>query len=151
NLLPTPIARPSASAVRPSSSIAQPCAPSVGPSTPAPPPSTTPVRPADAPRVSVVLPVYNHLRFLPEAIRSVLAQTYRDFELVIVTDGSPDGTKEYLDALTDPRIVVVHQENRRLPGALNTGFAHARGELLTWVSADNHCAPLFLEALVGAL
>ncbi|MCC6850398.1 MAG: glycosyltransferase [Deltaproteobacteria bacterium] len=110
-----------------------------------------PDRGRGAPRVSVVLPVYNHLRFLPEAIGSVLAQTYTDFELVIVNDGSTDGTREYLDTLADPRIVVVHQENRRLPGALNTGFARACGELLTWTSADNHCAPLFLEALVGAL
>lgn len=108
-------------------------------------------RTADAPRVSVVLPVYNHLRFLPEAIASILGQTYRDFELIIVNDGSTDGTRAYLDALRDPRVVVVHQENRRLPGALNAGFAHARGELFTWTSADNHCAPIFLEALVGAL
>ena len=113
-------------------------------------PTTAPAS-GGSPRVSVVLPVYNHLRFLPAAIASVLAQTYGDFELVIVNDGSTDGTREYLDGITDPRIVVVHQENRRLPGALNTGFAHARGELLTWISADNACAPLFLAALVGAL
>jgi GT2 family glycosyltransferase len=98
-----------------------------------------------------VLPVYNHVRFLPAAIASVLAQTWGDYELVIVNDGSTDGTREYLDGISDPRIVVLHQENRRLPGALNTGFARARGELLTWTSADNHCAPIFLEALVGAL
>lgn len=104
-----------------------------------------------APRVSVVLPVYNHCRFLPRAIGSVLAQTFTDFELVVVNDGSTDGTREYLDGLGDPRIVVVHQENQRLPRALNAGFAVARGELLTWVSADNSCAPMFLEALVGAL
>lgn len=113
---------------------------------------TTPrPRAAGAPRVSIVLPVYNHLRFLPEAIGSILAQTYREFELVIVNDGSTDGTREYLDALTDPRVVVVHQDNRRLPSALNTGFARARGELFTWTSADNHVSPLFLEGLVGAL
>src|SRR6185369_9920514 len=58
---------------------------------------------------------------------------------------------EYLDDLRDPRVVVVHQDNQRLPGALNSGFARARGELFTWVSADNACAPMFLEALVGAL
>jgi GT2 family glycosyltransferase len=122
------------------------------PATPSPAArSTAAPHTAADPRVTVVLPVYNHLRFLPEAIGSILAQTYRDFELVIVNDGSTDGTREYLDALRDPRVVVVHQENRRLPGALNTGFAHARGELLTWTSADNHCGPLFLEALVGAL
>lgn len=68
-----------------------------------------------------------------------------------MNDGSTDGTREYLDALADPRIVVVHQENRRLPSALNAGFARARGQLFTWTSADNYCAPTFLEALVGAL
>ncbi len=103
------------------------------------------------PRVSVVLPTYNHLQFLPKAIESVLAQTYGDFELVVVNDGSTDGTREYLDGLQDPRIRVVHQENRRLPEALNTGFRAARGEMLTWISADNHCAPDFLQHLVGAL
>ncbi|MBI3769877.1 MAG: glycosyltransferase [Deltaproteobacteria bacterium] len=104
-----------------------------------------------APRVSVVLPVYNHRRFLPPAIGSLLAQTYTDFELIVVDDGSTDGTREYLDALADPRVVVIHQDNQRLPAALNAGFARARGELLTWVSADNSCAPMFLEALVAAL
>lgn len=103
------------------------------------------------PRVSVVLPTYNHLAFLPRAIESILEQTYRDFELIVVNDGSTDGTKEYLETLTDPRIKVIHQENKRLPEALNTGFKAARGELLTWTSSDNHCAPMFLEALVSAL
>jgi GT2 family glycosyltransferase len=149
---------------RPAAAAVGAAAPTVA--LPTPPPAPAPTAPpaavlapaapraaatTTAPRVSVVLPVYNHLRFLPEAIGSVLAQTHRDFELVIVNDGSTDGTTEYLDAIRDPRVVVVHQENRRLPGALNAGFARARGELLTWVSADNHCAPLFLEALVGAL
>ncbi|HAV64935.1 MAG TPA: hypothetical protein DCY13_21510, partial [Verrucomicrobiales bacterium] len=103
------------------------------------------------PRVSVVLPTFNHLALLPQSIASILAQTFEDFELVIVNDGSTDGTREYLDSLNDPRIRVIHQNNRRLPAALNAGFAIARGELLTWTSADNYCAPVFLEALVGAL
>lgn len=103
------------------------------------------------PLVSVVLPTYNHLKFLPQAVQSVLAQTFHNFELIIVNDGSTDGTKEYLDTLNNPRIRVIHQENKRLPGALNTGFQAAQGELLTWVSSDNYCSPVFLEALVGAL
>jgi GT2 family glycosyltransferase len=118
-----------------------------------PPKAAAPAQaaPRSGPRVTVVLPIYNHRSLLPGAIASVLAQTYTDFELVVVNDGSTDGTREYLDGLTDPRIVIVHQENQRLPGALNTGFARARCELLTWTSADNTCAPMFLEALVGAL
>lgn len=102
-------------------------------------------------KVSVVLPTYNHLEFLPTAIHGILKQTYTDFELIIVNDGSTDGTREYLDNLKDPRIRVIHQENKRLPEALNTGFRAARGELLTWVSSDNYCAPIFIEALLTAL
>jgi GT2 family glycosyltransferase/MoaA/NifB/PqqE/SkfB family radical SAM enzyme/Flp pilus assembly protein TadD len=103
-----------------------------------------------SPRVTVVLPTYNHLSHLPAGIGSILAQTSRDFELVVVNDGSTDGTKEYLDRLTDPRIRVIHQENRRLPGALNAGMAQARGELLTWTSADNILAPDFIEVMCAA-
>lgn len=103
------------------------------------------------PRLSIVLPTYNHLHYLPASIQSILTQTFTDFELIIVNDGSTDGTREYLDTLKDPRIKVIHQENKRLPEALNTGFRAARGELLTWISSDNYCVPIFLEALVAAL
>jgi hypothetical protein len=82
----------------------------------------------------------------------VLAQTFADFELIVVDDASTDDTGRYLLGLTDPRIRIIrHEHNRRLPSALNTGFAAARGEFLTWTSADNCCSPLFLEALVAAL
>ncbi|MEN6520918.1 MAG: glycosyltransferase [Armatimonadota bacterium] len=103
------------------------------------------------PRVSVVMPSYNHMQYLPHAVESVLAQTYKDFELIIVNDGSTDGTRSYLDGIKDPRVKLIHQENKRLPGALNTGFTASRGELLTWTSADNLCLPGFLETLVAAL
>ncbi len=103
------------------------------------------------PRVSVVLPTYNHAQFLPQAVGSVLAQTFADFELIIVNDGSTDHTRDYLATITDTRVRVVNQENQRLPRALNNGFAAARGGLLAWTSADNYCAPVFLEALVAAL
>ncbi len=116
--------------------------------------SALPAHPAarpGAPRVSVVLPTYNHREFLPLAVESLRQQTFKDFELIIVNDGSTDGTQEYLDGLKDPRIHPIHQSNQRLPRALNAGFEKARGELLTWTSADNYCSPIFLEALVGAL
>lgn len=105
----------------------------------------------NGPRVSIVLPTYNHRTFLPLAVESMRQQTFKDFELIIVNDGSTDGTKEYLDSLKDPRIRTIHQTNQRLPRALNAGFKAARGEFLGWISADNYCAPIFLEALVGAL
>lgn len=114
-------------------------------------PQVSAVHSPGAPLVSVVLPTYNHLKFLPAAIDSLIGQSFGNFELIIVNDGSTDGTREYLDQLKDPRIRVIHQENQRLPGALNAGFKAARGQLLTWVSADNFAAPIFLEALVAAL
>ncbi len=113
-------------------------------------PAVTP-RLTGGPRVSLVLPTCNHADFLPTAIDSILAQTFQDFELIVVNDGSTDHTKRFLDSLSAPRIKVIHQENKRLPGALNTGFRAAQGELLTWTSSDNYCAPTFLEQLVAAL
>jgi len=103
------------------------------------------------PMVSIVLPTYNHVELLPVSVESILGQTVSDFELIIVDDGSTDGTREYLDSLTDPRLVIISQPNKRLPNALNTGFDLARGQYLTWTSDDNYCSPLFLEILVAAL
>ncbi len=145
---PIPAAMPPVGAPSPIPT-AMPAAVAVAPSTASPKPARRAL--SATPRVSVVLPVYNHGRFLPCAVESLCAQTFTDFELIIVNDGSTDDTRAVLDALTDPRISMIHQENRRLPTALNVGFARARGELFTWVSADNYCAPLFLEGLVGAL
>jgi glycosyltransferase involved in cell wall biosynthesis len=106
----------------------------------------------EAPRVSVVLPTYNQAHYLPQALDSVLNQTWRDFELVVVNDGSTDETPRILDEYQRRYgIKVVHQENRKLPGALNTGFRLARGQYLTWTSSDNIMRPRMLEVLVGAL
>ena len=101
--------------------------------------------------VSVVLPVYNGEDLVEESIRSILEQTYRSLELIIVDDGSTDRTPELVDAWAakDPRIVVIHKKNGKLPRALNSGFSRANGEFLTWTSADNNMHPDFLEKLVG--
>ncbi|MCP4004271.1 MAG: glycosyltransferase [bacterium] len=103
------------------------------------------------PRVSVVLPTFNRASMLPLSLESILNQTYQDYEVIVVDDGSTDGTAALLDSVQHPRLRVLYQENKRLPRALNAGFDEARGELLTWISSDNYCAPMFLEALVGAL
>ncbi len=92
--------------------------------------------------VSVVLPVYNHAAMLPGAVRSVLAQTYRNFELIIVNDGSTDGVERVLaEFLDDPRVRILTQSNQKLPKALSNGFEFARGEFWTWTSADNLMGP----------
>ena len=103
--------------------------------------------------VSIVLPVYNGDDYVEASIKSVLSQTYKNFELIIVDDGSTDRTPEIVDSCAekDRRIKVIHQENRKLPRTLSRGFREARGELFTWTSADNIMHPQFLEKFVGEM
>ncbi len=103
--------------------------------------------------VSIVLPVYNGEKHLQEAIESILGQTYRDFELIIVNDGSTDKSPEIMKdySARDQRIRIIHQENQKLPRSLSNGFRIARGEYLTWTSDDNRLKPRFLELMVGCL
>jgi hypothetical protein len=106
----------------------------------------------DDPAISVVLPTYNHLRYLPAAIADIVGQTRADWELIVVDDGSTDGTADWLSgSALDPRIRWLRQDNAGPDQAINTGIRAARGDYVTWVSADNRCAPYFLEALAAAL
>ena len=82
------------------------------------------------PAVSVVIATYNRARFLPETIDSVLGQRFRDFELIVVDDGSTDDTPELLKSYGD-RIRILCQENRGPAAARNLGIRHARGR---WIS-----------------
>ena len=77
-------------------------------------------------KISIVMPTYNAMPFLSEAVESILSQTFDQFEFLIVNDGSTDGSKTYLDSLTDPRIRVIHQENQGIVAALNTGIEEAQ-------------------------
>jgi glycosyltransferase involved in cell wall biosynthesis len=102
--------------------------------------------------ISVVLPVYNGAPFIAASIESVLAQTYTDFELIVVDDGSTDETPAILRSYeNDPRVRLIRQPNRKLPAALNAGFAEARGEFSTWTSADNLMQPEMLGELAKFL
>jgi len=102
-------------------------------------------------KVSIVLPTYNQRMFLAKAIESILNQTFANFELIVVNDGSTDDTANFLATVKHPKLRVISQANQGLPGALNTGFAAARGEYWTWTSSDNMVAPTWLEELVKAL
>jgi GT2 family glycosyltransferase len=103
------------------------------------------------PRVSVIVPAYNGARTILETIRSVQAQTFRDFELIVVNDGSTDGTLEVLAGVADPRLHVFSYENGGLATARNRGMARAAGELLAFVDADDCWTADKLEAQVSAL
>lgn len=103
------------------------------------------------PKVSVILPTYNDLKYLDEAVSSALSQTFEDFELIVVDDGSTDGTSEYLETIKNKKLRVIRKENGGAFDAINHGIEHARGELLTWISSDNICPEYFLEALVAGI
>lgn len=105
----------------------------------------------ELPKVSVVLPTYNRATLIEKAVRNILEQDYANLELIIVNDGSSDGTREILDAIDDPRVRVIHQENRGLPRALNSGFEQAAGEYWTWTSDDNRYRPGAIKAMVREL
>jgi hypothetical protein len=93
------------------------------------------------PRVSVVMPVYNVEAYVAEAIQSVLAQTFADFELIVVDDGGCDGSMEICRSFADPRISIVSQRNHGLAGARNTGIAAARGEFVALLDSDDRWLP----------
>jgi len=94
------------------------------------------------PLVTVLLPVYNGERFLADAITSVLNQTFGDFELLVVDDGSTDGSAGILNSFNDPRIRVLKNEERlKLSGALNRGMDNSSGTYIARMDADDICLP----------
>lgn len=90
-------------------------------------------------KFSIIIPVYNVEKYLDDCVRSVLAQSYRDYEIILVDDGSRDGSGTLCDTLAakDSRIRVIHQENQGLSGARNTGMAAAEGEYLMFLDSDD--------------
>ncbi len=89
------------------------------------------------PKISVVIPAYNAMAYLPKTIESLWRQTWADFEAIIVNDGSTDNTAEWVSTIVDKRVKLVSQENRGLAGARNTGIAHAQGEYIAFLDADD--------------
>lgn len=105
-----------------------------------------------APKVTVLLPVHNGERFIEAAVGSVLTQTFADFELLVIDDGSTDRTPELLRSFTDPRLrIEKNPENLRLIRSLNRGLELARGEYIARMDADDICFPERLEKQVAFL
>lgn len=103
------------------------------------------------PKVSVIVPVYKVEKYLPECIESILAQTFTDFELILVDDGSPDNSGKICDdyAARDSRIRVFHKENGGVSSARNLGLDNARGEWIAFVDSDDMVGKKYLEHLWG--
>ncbi|CAK8723165.1 PilZ domain-containing protein [Candidatus Electrothrix laxa] len=104
------------------------------------------------PRVSVVIPCYNQGAFVDETINSVLAQTWQDFEIIVVNDGSTDPfTVNHLQQLNFPKTRVLHTENQGLSSARNNGIREAQGEYILPLDADDRIGPTYLEQAVQLL
>ena len=99
--------------------------------------------------VSVILPVYNKIKYLPTTLPSLLSQTYRDFELIAVDDGSTDGSGDFLDRLakTDSRVKVIRQPNAGVSAARNAALDRASGDYVVFADADDTVCPDWLEVL----
>ncbi len=104
-----------------------------------------------APRVSVVLPVYDRENYVGEAIESVLAQTLPPDELIVVDDGSTDGSLAVVERFARPSMQVIRQENAGIGAARNRGLRAATGDLIAFIDSDDLWEPDKLELQVGAL
>lgn len=105
------------------------------------------------PMISIIVPAYNVEAYLTSCIGSILGSTYQDFEVILVDDGSTDGTGCICDewAAKDDRIIVIHQENTGISGARNNGLSQARGNFIAFVDSDDLVHPLMFETLLNAI
>jgi glycosyltransferase involved in cell wall biosynthesis len=103
--------------------------------------------------VSIIVPCYNQAQYLPDALDSVLAQTFSDWECIIVNDGSPDNTEEVAlnYAKTDPRFIYVKKDNGGLSSARNYGIAHSHGKYILPLDADDKIHPFYIRECVDLL
>ena len=109
--------------------------------------------PCEKPLLSIIVPVYDVENYLQKCIDSILAQTFTDFELILVDDGSPDSCPALCDAAAakDARIRVIHQKNGGLSAARNAGLDAARGAWIGFVDSDDYIAPEMYEAMYHAV
>ena len=107
-------------------------------------------------KICVIVPVYNVESYIHRCVKSILNQSYKDFELILVDDGSPDNCPAICDeyAQKDNRVVVIHQKNGGLSAARNAGidwaFANSNSEWLTFIDSDDWIHPEFLQSLINA-
>lgn len=105
----------------------------------------------EAPKVSAIMPAFNAERFIRSAVDSILAQTFQNFELIILNDGSTDSTQSIIEAYSDPRIRIINKENSGVASTLNLGLEKARGEFIWRHDADDVSLPKKLERQMNFL
>ncbi len=97
--------------------------------------------------ISVIIPLYNKEAGVATALRSLLSQTYQDFEVIVVDDGSTDGSVAIVETFNDQRIKLIQQQNAGVSAARNRGIAEATGEYVAFLDADDEWMPWFLEEI----
>lgn len=105
------------------------------------------------PTLSIIVPVYKVEKYLQECIDSILAQTFSNFELILVDDGSPDQSGAICDkyALKDNRVLAIHKPNGGVSSARNLGLEKARGEWVTFIDSDDFISPTYIEGLYAPI
>ena len=104
-------------------------------------------------RVSVIIPVYNVEKFILKTVESVMNQDYKDVEIILVNDGSPDNSAQIIDELAkrDNRIICIHKENGGVSSARNAGLKIATGEYVTFIDGDDWVEPNYISYLLGLI
>lgn len=100
------------------------------------------------PEISVVIPLYNKAPYIERALKSVLSQSFQNFEIIVVDDGSTDGGAEIVKNIKDPRIILVQQENAGVSAARNRGITEATTELIAFLDADDAWERDFLKTII---
>jgi len=98
------------------------------------------------PEISIIMPAYNQEQYIQDAIESVITQSFSDWELIIVDDGSTDRTSEVMESFVDSRIRCFYQSNQERSAARNIGLTHATGQFVAFLDADDFWHPSFLES-----
>lgn len=93
------------------------------------------------PQVSIIIPCYNHASFLKEAVQSCLGQSFEDIEIIVVDDGSTDRSRKIINAIKDPRLSIIFQENKGVGAARNKGIEKAQGAFIQFLDADDFIHP----------
>lgn len=104
-----------------------------------------------SPLISIIVPVYKVEVYLLKCLESISAQTYRNLEIIVINDGSPDNSGKIADqfALVDPRVMVIHTENRGVSTARNLGIDKSKGEYICFVDSDDYLSPDFVDYMLS--